>query len=127
VNFEKAEKYRKPHPRGFPHKAGDKYGWFEIPTSATGPKLSVMVASENEDWQHISVSLSFRCPTWDEMCKVKDLFFDDEDIVVQFHPKKSQYINLAKHCLHLWRLNDGRIFPTPPSILVGPNIEDFLK
>jgi hypothetical protein len=57
------------------------------------------------------------------MCKVKDLFWSEEDVVIQFHPAKSQYVNMAQNCLHLWQplADDGTPlkFPTPPSILVG--------
>lgn len=119
MKIEKAEKYRAKHPLGFEHKHGDPFGWFVIPTKPNGPTLFVMVAPADETWQHVSVSRGDRFPTWEEMCMVKDLFFDEEEVVVQFHPRKSQYVSLAKNCLHLWRLNDGREFPTPPSILVG--------
>jgi hypothetical protein len=124
MTTERAEAYRRPHPLGGVHKTGDSFGWFEIPVDdgprgKLGPKLRVLVAPADKEWQHISVSRGDRCPTWEDMCKVKDLFFDPEEVVVQFHPRKSEYVNLAKNCLHLWRLNDGREFPTPPSILVG--------
>lgn len=52
------------------------------------------------------------------MCFVKDLFWSDDDCVVQYHPPKSDYINNHEHCLHLWKPIDKQI-PTPPSILVG--------
>lgn len=41
-------------------------------------------------------------PTWDDMCVLKDIFFDDEEEVYQIHPKKSEYVNLSENCLHLW-------------------------
>lgn len=53
------------------------------------------------------------------MHSVKELFWDDEDVVIQFHPKKSEYVNNHAGCLHLWQCIDGRDQPTPPSILVG--------
>ena len=52
------------------------------------------------------------------MCQVKDLFWEEEEVVVQFHPKKSEYVNMHEGCLHLWRSTEKE-FPTPPSILVG--------
>lgn len=68
-------------------------------------------------WEHVSVSCERRCPNWIEMSFVKDLFFDDEELVLQFHPKKSQYKNLHPFCLHMWRYVPGEI-PTPPLELV---------
>lgn len=127
MNFEKAEKYRAKHPLNFPHKEGDDFGWFEIPSpysktinpyASKNTTLNTMVAPSDSDWQHISISVIGRCPSWREMCFVKDLFFSPEDVVVQFHPKKSEYVNMAKTCLHLWKWNGGD-FPTPPKILVG--------
>lgn len=54
--------------------------------------------------EHVSVVVSNkRTPTWEEMCFVKDIFWDDTDEVIQIHPKKSEYCNLHTTCLHLWR------------------------
>lgn len=80
-----------------------------------------IVASDGEGWQHVSVSFGRvpGTPSWDVMCQVKDLFFEPEDWVVQFHPAKSAYVNNHKGCLHLWRCIDGREMPTPPTVLVG--------
>lgn len=77
-----------------------------------------VIASDGEGWEHVSVSLRNRTPNWREMCFIKDLFWDEEDCVVQFHPPKSAYVNNHEHCLHLWRPIRAEV-PQPPSILVG--------
>lgn len=69
-------------------------------------------------WEHVSVSLQDRCPTWEEMCLVKGLFWEPEDAVLQIHPPASDYVNNHEHCLHLWRPVDG-VDRLPPSLLVG--------
>lgn len=58
------------------------------------------------------------CPTWDEMCAIKELFFEPEEVVVQYHPAESQHVNIHPFCLHLWRPNDGTDLPVPPMIYV---------
>ena len=73
----------------------------------------VVVWSFGGGWEHVSVSYRRRTPTWDEMCKVKDMFWNDDETVVQFHPKKSEYKNLHPYCLHLWR-KCGEDFELPP-------------
>ena len=78
----------------------------------------MVIASDGEGWEHISVSLKHRVPNWKEMCFVKDLFWDDEDCVIQYHPPKSQYVNNCENCLHLWRPINEKI-PIPPTLLVG--------
>jgi len=77
------------------------------------------VSSCGMGWEHVSVSLSTRCPTWEEMCMVKRLFWDDDDCVVQYHPPKSEYVNCHPYCLHLWR-QIGKEFQLPPSWMIGP-------
>ncbi len=79
------------------------------------------VASDGEGWEHVSVGLRGRkaVPPWDIMCKVKDLFWDEEDCVIQFHPPKSQYVNYHPGILHLWRPVNKNV-EIPPTILVGP-------
>ena len=64
-------------------------------------------------WEHVSVSYPNRMPSWNEMCKVKEMFWNDEETVVQYHPKKSEYKNLHPYCLHLWR-KCGEDFELPP-------------
>jgi hypothetical protein len=106
------------------------YGWngvFKIPITKT--RLAFVICSDGMGWDHVSVSIkqtrlrtnevSSCTPTWDEMCQIKDLFFSEEESVVQFHPAKADYVNLHKYCLHLWRPQHVEI-PTPPSIMVGP-------
>lgn len=82
-----------------------------------------VIASDGCGWQHVSVSFgpeSKRCPSWQVMCAVKELFWEPEDAVIQIHPPKSDYVNFHPGCLHLWRCTDGREQPLPPSIFVGP-------
>jgi len=83
-----------------------------------GPSLSV-IASDQCGWDHVSVSLPARCPTWEEMCFVKDLFFDPQEAVMQLHPPRSDYVNCHPCCLHMWRPHN-RSIPLPPSLMVGP-------
>lgn len=92
-------------------------GAFFIPNVLGQVPLKI-IASDGEGWEHVSVSLHHRTPTWEEMCKVKALFWDDEDVVMQLHPAKSQYVNNHRYCLHLWR-PIGQDIPTPPQQLVG--------
>lgn len=76
------------------------------------------IASDGGGWEHVSVTTPGRCPTWEEMCRVKSMFWDVEDCVVQYHPPQSQYVNNHPNCLHLWRpINDN--VPTPPTYMVG--------
>lgn len=77
-----------------------------------------VIASDGEGWEHVSVSLPTRCPTWAEMAFIKSVFWDADDCVVQFHPPESEYVNNHPFCLHLWRPT-GHQIPTPPSLLVG--------
>jgi hypothetical protein len=82
-----------------------------------GTTLKV-IASDGMGWDHVSVSIGHRCPTWEEMCFIKDLFFESDEVVMQLHPAKSDYINNHPNCLHLWKPQDVQI-PQPDSILVG--------
>ena len=77
-----------------------------------------VIASDGEGWEHVSVSRRDRCPSWEEMCAVKELFWGPEDTVMQLHPPRSQWISNAEFCLHLWR-PVGVEIPMPPSLMVG--------
>jgi hypothetical protein len=79
-----------------------------------------VIASDGEGWKHVSVSRrdSHKCPTWEMMCAIKDLFWTPEDWVIQFHPAHKEYVNNHPGCLHLWQPTNAD-FPKPDSILVG--------
>ena len=79
-----------------------------------------------EGWEHVSVSLEKRCPTWEEMCFVKDLFWLPGECVMQLHPPEEEWVNNHPFCLHLWRPLEA-IIPLPPSILVGDKKAGLLK
>lgn len=68
-------------------------------------------------WEHVSVSTERRPPNWQEMCFVKDEFWEPEEWVVQYHPAKSEYKNVHPYTLHLWRPRDVEL-PTPPRLYV---------
>ncbi len=94
-------------------------GYFKV---FVGGKSFRMIASNGGGWEHVSVTPCNRkrqsCPTWDEMCAIKDMFFEPEERVVQYHPPKSEYVNLHPYCLHLWRPVSGEM-PYPPARFVG--------
>jgi hypothetical protein len=77
------------------------------------------IASCGAGWDHVSVSLPDRCPTWEEMSFVKDLFFEPDETAMQLHVPHSDHVNYHPNCLHLWRPQRTRI-PLPSMILVGP-------
>jgi len=70
-------------------------------------------------WEHVSVSLVDRCPTWEEMQYVKKLFWDDEETVLQIHPPQSRYVNHHPFTLHLWK-PIGVELPLPPTKTIAP-------
>jgi hypothetical protein len=102
-------------PGGTEHGSGNN-GAFIFPAVAGRGRLLVII-SDGGGWEHVSVSNPLRCPTWEEMCFIKDMFWHPDDCVVQFHPPRSQYINNHEYCLHLWRKSNTN-FETPPMIMV---------
>jgi len=77
-----------------------------------------VIASDGEGWEHVSVSLPHRTPTWKEMDFIKRMFWDDDDCVMQLHPPRGDWVNNHPYCLHLWR-PVGDYIPRPPMWLVG--------
>lgn len=119
-DFKYLNKYRV---RTGTYGSDDSYGFTGFFCLLIGGTKVKIIASGDGGWQHVSVSLAYHpntTPRWDVMCCVKGLFWEDEDVVIQFHPKKSEYISHHHGCLHLWRCTDGREQPTPPSIFVWP-------
>lgn len=108
---------------------GEWYGAFVV-RGPRGDHLTVLASRGDPDewaacgldppcWEHVSVSLEDRCPTWEEMCWVKDLCWGPDEWVVQFHPAASEHVNYHPNCLHLWK-PVGVELPRPPASTVGP-------
>jgi hypothetical protein len=68
-------------------------------------------------WDHVSISFTDHDPTWRDMCAAKEIFFDPEEVCVEYHPRASEYVNIHQHCLHIWRPQHDAL-PTPPKIYV---------
>lgn len=113
------------HPILASTSADGNNGVFRLLSPEPGWDLWVIV-SDGDGWEHVSVhvtrsedSKKMRTPNWKEMCFVKDTFWDGEDEVIQFHPKKSEYVNCHPYTLHLWR-PIGTEIPRPNPTMVGP-------
>lgn len=74
-------------------------------------------------WEHLSVSMPSKTPSWEQMCMMKDIFWGEDEACVQYHPKKEDYVNNHQHCLHIWKPVE-EFLPLPPSILVGFKSEE---
>lgn len=85
-----------------------------------GKSFASVIWSTGGGWEHVSMAPLNRrvIPSWDDMCELKDMFFNDDEVVVQYHPAKSEYVNNKSNCLHLWRPLELEM-PTPPTIMVG--------
>jgi hypothetical protein len=92
-------------------------GVFMVPSTLDGGELRILAdrasALRCNDWDHVSVSRTDRCPAWEEMDQVKRLFFKDSEVAMQLHVAPRNHVNVHPYCLHLWRPLDGRI-PLPP-------------
>jgi len=109
------EKYRVDHPFAQGVRGDEYNGAFHYKNAGNHWAI---IASNGGGWDHVSVSLinRKRTPTWEEMCAFKDMFFFEHEVVIQIHPKKEDYVNLSKNCLHLWRYHGDQ--PTPPKRFV---------
>lgn len=110
------------------------HGAFRLPSPEPGWSLALICddgtdgdVPESLGWEHASVCAwrgeQSRVPTWKEMAYAKSVCWDEDDLVVQYHPRKAEYVNAHPHVLHLWcsRLQP---IPTPPASLVGPLTEE---
>jgi hypothetical protein len=99
-------------------------GFFKIPHPTSDGLFFRCLVLNGYDWEHLTVTVfekgkrPERCPTWEEMCFIKSLFWEDEEAAMQLHPPKSEWVSNHPFALHLWKPKNIEI-PLPPSILVG--------
>ena len=101
-------------------------GNFILPHPKIANYVFTVQASDGDGWEHVSVSVRKnperkfvcdRCPTWAEMCWVKDQFWSKDMTVIQYHPSQENYVNAHEFTLHLWRPT-GVELPTPDKAMV---------
>jgi len=118
INNDRIEKYRIATGRFASDFSYGNNGAFTIRHKYT---VLFVIASDGGGWEHASVHAEKdgkpRTPTWDDMCFIKDLFWDEEELVLQYHPPRSEYINAHENVLHLWK-PIGVEIPLPPRIFV---------
>ena len=51
--------------------------------------------------RHLSASRKSKLPTWMQLLRLKELFFGDIDCFMVM-PKRADYVNIEKHCFHVW-------------------------
>lgn len=97
----------------------ETHGWngaFLVPLEG---EMWQVIISDGGGWRHLSVANAQRrlMPSWNIMCRLKELFFDDESWVMELHPAKSAYINDHPFCLHLWEPLSEKL-PVPYECMV---------
>ena len=96
-------------------------GLFLIPNGEAG---LIVIASDGYGWEHVSVSryMSKELPSWYELVLIKNMFWDEEETVVQFIPKKSEHRSIGE-VLHMWK-KSGHEYELPPGIMIAPKATD---
>jgi len=116
--WEEAEKYRLLGDEKYESVYGDNFGAFIIHRIFGNLRMLVSAGEKGKyAWEHVSVSLADRCPTWAEMDRAKKLFWLPEETVMQLHVPEREHINVHPYTLHLWR-PIGFDIPLPPPIMV---------
>ena len=109
-NLRKLDKYRISMEHfGIIEDDPSKEGFFEM---RVGNDFYSVVASTGAGWDHVSVSGRYGIPSHEVVSSVKDRFFNSDEVAVEIHPKKSEYINNHSRCLHLWRPTNAKL-PVP--------------
>ena len=82
--------------------------------------IGSVICSKGGGWCHVSVAPFKKnvTPNWHEMCMIKDIFFNEDEAVIQVHPPKAEYVNNKENCLHLWQCYYKEMV-LPPSCFVG--------
>lgn len=97
---------------------GDSHnGIFRVYVDGRGYNV---IASDGGGWDHVSVTPTNSkrgCPSWDAMCAIKDMFFEKDEMAIEYHPAEADYLNFHPLCLHLWRPQNTTI-PMPPKYMV---------
>lgn len=140
------DKFRIPHPVTNELGTGLRAGCFRIPhpNDSRKPKLRdhfLVTASTGEQieepkegeapvpptgWDHIAIHVRAwdkarkslaRAPSPSETAWLKDLFFEPQEPVLQFHLARNHPLHAQAFVVHLWRPTIGEITLPPPELV----------
>jgi hypothetical protein len=84
--------------------------WFQDRTGLT-VTLTCQMEKDSKKWIHCSISRPNRIPSYNELCRVKELFLGKDSLALMLFVPEAEHVNIHDFCLHLWVCLDGR--PTP--------------
>lgn len=120
-SFEHLEEFRCKDYSIWSSEKGDTFGVFII---RIGSYALLCIVGDGHFWDHVSVTVRDkkgrqikRLPNYNELCKVKNLFFEDDEIVVHYFVPATDHVNINDWCLHLWK-HQQKPFPRPPMYMV---------
>ena len=64
------------------------------------------VKDDGNEWIHVSYSRAKETPNHYDTVRVKEAFLGDRYAYAVF-PPSDRYVNIHRHCLHLWARADG--------------------
>lgn len=102
-NLNAYNEYRIVHPF-FPEEIGDEHNGFFF-MDILGRNFYIGASVSSNGLQHISVSAPGKgriVPTYEEICEIRNKFFEPSEQVIHFFDVDSKDINLNEKCLHLW-------------------------
>lgn len=101
----------------------------------------IISTKDRRGWNHVSIHLQndlgeciTKVPSHEDMQVIRNLFFNSEDLVQEFHPEKKDYINNHSYTLHLWESTEEKVEKpnsnilsknTPSRIIHTPNQKTF--
>lgn len=119
-DVEHLEKFRVVNgPMASTPEAGNN-GMFLIPHQKYAKDRFQVTCSDGMGWEVVSFTYykKNKTPTWDDSCYIKDLFWEEEEAVMQLHRPASLRVSERKFVIALMRPIEVEI-PQPPVITLG--------
>lgn len=71
--------------------------------------VNVIVGKEPKVGWHLSISVRYRNPTWEEIRDARYRFVPEDVTMAMFLPPIGEYVNIHDFCFHLYESKDGII------------------
>lgn len=75
-------------------------------------RITVLASLDGEPGErpslHVSISHTFRYPTWEEIKAVRAWAWDEDTEVVMVLARRRDYVNISPNCFHLWTSRCGK-------------------
>ena len=72
---------------------------------------SIAIEDDGNTWLHVSFARKSRMPDYEDMARIRKIFFKETQKVIMIFPPKEKHVNIHPYCLHFFCCLSAKVLP----------------